>query len=314
MRNLWYQYDAPFILALQGYAVVAPDYAGLGIASSSSNASDHNSIKHPWLAGPAQANDILHAVSAAQTAFPALSPSFVIMGHSQGGTAAWSAAVAATSSHLPNHLGTVAASPGPGGAAFLQQMRSSSDISYVGPYSAAAILAQHPDVPRRDLFTAEGLRRFELFEALGACSNAAQELFATPGVEWVHANASETWAARAYAERVEYAGKPVGKPMLVLSGSADPVVPPGSIGAAFNWTCGAWPRSRITLASFEGVTHVPVLYAGQRVWLDWIADRFAGVEVGEGCAVVNYTSVRDVGFYQREMDYFLELATAPYQT
>ena len=28
IRNLWYQYSAPYILALQGYVVVAPDYAG----------------------------------------------------------------------------------------------------------------------------------------------------------------------------------------------------------------------------------------------------------------------------------------------
>lgn len=29
IRNLWYQYTAPYQLALQGYVVVAPDYAGM---------------------------------------------------------------------------------------------------------------------------------------------------------------------------------------------------------------------------------------------------------------------------------------------
>jgi hypothetical protein len=31
IRDLCYQYAAPFVLALQGYVVVAPDYAGLGV-------------------------------------------------------------------------------------------------------------------------------------------------------------------------------------------------------------------------------------------------------------------------------------------
>ena len=31
IRNLWYQFTTPFTAALQGYVVVAPDYAGLGV-------------------------------------------------------------------------------------------------------------------------------------------------------------------------------------------------------------------------------------------------------------------------------------------
>ncbi|GME49307.1 putative secretory lipase, partial [Neofusicoccum parvum] len=101
IRNLWYQYSAPFTMALQGYVVVAPDYAGLGISTTTTASTAHPSppdadgrpaIPHPWLAAPAQAADILHAVAAAQAAFPRLSRAFVVAGHSQGGSAAWAAA------------------------------------------------------------------------------------------------------------------------------------------------------------------------------------------------------------------------------
>lgn len=34
IRNLWYQYSAPYVLALQGYVVVAPDYAGLSSSTA----------------------------------------------------------------------------------------------------------------------------------------------------------------------------------------------------------------------------------------------------------------------------------------
>lgn len=86
IRNLWYQYSAPFILALQGYVVVAPDYVGLGV--------DHwpngTRIQHPAFNNPAHANDLFYAVEAAQTAYPdELSERFVLFGHSQGGGAAW---------------------------------------------------------------------------------------------------------------------------------------------------------------------------------------------------------------------------------
>lgn len=35
----------------------------------------------------------------------------------------------------------------------------------------------------------------------------------------------------------------------------------------------------------ETITHVPVLYAGQHLWLDWIYDQFAGVEAAAGCSI-----------------------------
>ncbi|EOD49445.1 putative secretory lipase protein [Neofusicoccum parvum UCRNP2] len=79
IRNLWYQYSAPFTMALQGYVVVAPDYAGLGISITTAStahpsppdADGRPAIPHPWLAAPAQAADILHAMAAA---YPEVAP------------------------------------------------------------------------------------------------------------------------------------------------------------------------------------------------------------------------------------------------
>jgi predicted alpha/beta hydrolase len=80
IRNLWYQYSAPYILALQGYAVVAPDYVGSGVNKTA----EGTYVPHEYLANPAGANDVVFAVEAAQKAFPELSKEFVTMGHSQG--------------------------------------------------------------------------------------------------------------------------------------------------------------------------------------------------------------------------------------
>lgn len=83
MRNLWYHFAGPFELALQGYAVIAPDYAGLGVDTDANG----NHIPHQHICNPAPANGLAYAVQASQRTWPELSDQFVVMGHSQGGSA-----------------------------------------------------------------------------------------------------------------------------------------------------------------------------------------------------------------------------------
>lgn len=81
---VWYGDEAPFTLALAGYAVVAPDYAGLGVWQTWGNSS--KPIPHEYLASPAGGQDALYALRAARKAFEGkLSDDFVVVGHSQGG-------------------------------------------------------------------------------------------------------------------------------------------------------------------------------------------------------------------------------------
>ena len=90
-RPLWYAHNAPFALALAGYAVFAPDFAGLGVSESW----DGSEIPHEYNASPAQARDSLYGFRAAKKAFPDyLGGDFVVIGHSQGGGTAWGVAEA----------------------------------------------------------------------------------------------------------------------------------------------------------------------------------------------------------------------------
>lgn len=68
--------------------VVATDYAGLGVGLDEKG----DKILHEYLASPAAANEVVYSVQAARQAFPELSKDFVVMGHSQGGGAAWAVA------------------------------------------------------------------------------------------------------------------------------------------------------------------------------------------------------------------------------
>ncbi|MET7770671.1 lipase family protein [Nocardia sp. NPDC005366] len=61
----------------QGYAIVAADYAGLGTPG-----------EHPYLNGSVEAHNVVDAVAAATTRYPALSRKWAVVGQSQGGGAA----------------------------------------------------------------------------------------------------------------------------------------------------------------------------------------------------------------------------------
>jgi hypothetical protein len=65
-RALQCDFMIPFALALQDYAVLALEYAGLGVEKLSSG----ETIPHKWLTGAAQANDRTNAPAASRAAFP----------------------------------------------------------------------------------------------------------------------------------------------------------------------------------------------------------------------------------------------------
>ena len=73
MKDLYYSWQGLLQWPTLGYAVVAPDYAGLG-----------TDVPHQYLAAPAQAQDVLNAVPAARDAVSQLGTRWVAIGHAQG--------------------------------------------------------------------------------------------------------------------------------------------------------------------------------------------------------------------------------------
>lgn len=307
-RNLWYHYITPFILSLRGYIVVAPDYAGQGVSQSYTN----QTIRHPYTANPAHADDLFYAVEAAQSAFPSLSKQFVLMGHSQGGGATWAAAQRQARNPVSGYLGAIAASP---------LTKTYELVKMAGEAGASvAMLIAHalPDIfPGFDaatFLTAAGVARYELLRQSQGCQSAVLESFADGRLArqgwW------DTQPATAFFNLTVNGGMPLGGPLLVLQGEADMSVPALLTDMAVNETCAAYPDSRIEYVTYPGVDHVPTMYASQRTWLDWIADRFAGVPVRNGCGGAGANrveSLRPVAEYQPEPNFFLEFATAPYE-
>jgi pimeloyl-ACP methyl ester carboxylesterase len=93
-----------------GYAIVAPDYEGLGTPGG-----------HPYLHLDSQGRSLNYAVAAATEAFPELSNNYALVGHSQGGHAVLGAASLSAENPEINLVGAVAIAP-------ITQVLAQSDI------------------------------------------------------------------------------------------------------------------------------------------------------------------------------------------
>jgi pimeloyl-ACP methyl ester carboxylesterase len=304
IRNLWYQYSAPFILALQGYVVVAPDYIGLGVERWSNG----TRIPHPAFNNPAHANDLFYSVQAAQEAFPELSERFVLMGHSQGGGAAWGAAQRQARQPVEGYLGTVAASPLTN---ILMQYAITPDAEW--PFElVSGLSATILGFDVGDFLTQKGVRYYNLLAEIGACNSAYLQLCYQPGV--VKYGWENTPTMREYQELTGNGRRPISEPLLVVQGTGDAVVSANLTTHFVDETCALYPESEIEYATFEGTDHVPTLYASQRIWLDWIAERFEGKPAKTGCGNrTAYSPARRMEAYQQELAYYLEIATQSYE-
>ncbi len=304
-KTLAYQFAAPYELVLQGYVAVAPDYAGLGVY----NDAFAHPVVHQYGASRAQANDVFYAVQAAQSAFKELSKHFVVMGHSQGGSVAWAAAERQAVEPIDGYLGAVAGSPvtrwldlaAPGGIA----------SSVVGAFLYRGIASIFPQLKETDVLTTIGARRSALVSEIQGCNAVASELFFDLNI--VQANWTQNRYVEAFQNLTANGGKRISGPMLVIQGGSDPTVPPQTTTNAVNRTCGSFPESHLQYVTYTGVTHVPVMFASQRLWLDWIAERFAGAHVEKGCHTSVVSSARLYDSYQKNFNWIITPVTEPYQ-
>jgi len=309
VRNIWYHFMAPFALAQAGYVVVAPDYQGLGV----SHTSDGKPILHPSLAQPSHADDVFYAVQAAQSAYARLSKEFVIVGHSQGGGAAWAAAEPQARTPVEGYLGVVAGSPA---IDFVGDVDALEAVG-LGAYFLGATLVRglqnaYPDFDIGSILTEEGVRRWKLVEEVQGCNPVFAELLADPEIyrpRWQHSPQVE-----AFYNANKIGGRKVAGPLLVVQGDADPVVPAVVIDGAVNRTCAMSPGAGIEYQRYKGAGHVPAMYAAQREWLGWVEERFEGKAVESGCVRREVESALPLQKYQGELNWFMEYALDGYET
>lgn len=301
-KNLWQHYLAPYNLALQGYVVVATDYAGLGVGKTASG----EAILHEYLAGPAHANDVVYSVEAAREAFPQLGKHFVVIGHSQGGAAAWSVAQRQVSKPIDGYLGAIASAPVTN---ILKEPRR--DMLQLA--AIPAIAAYYPEFNMSDVLTPEAIQAEQIVKALEATVSTSLALATGSGAPVLQSNWTQNPYIQKYQDLIVNGGKPIAKPLLVVHGEADPMLEYSVAASAVQDTKEKFSAAEIEFYHLPGVSHDPTLTASQRHWMDWIADRFAGRDVDTVLGNLRGRSARPLGAYQGELNSYLSIATQFYQ-
>ncbi|KAI4270797.1 MAG: hypothetical protein LQ337_006465 [Flavoplaca oasis] len=308
IKSLEYQFTAPYPLVLQGYVVVAPDYAGLGPSKTVSG----EPIIHQLFASQAAADDLFYAVEAAQAAFPKLSEEFVVVGHSQGGGAAWAAAERQAKTPVKGYLGAVSAAPLLNFIETLQVgirlLGRDAALAVVAPAIAGvarAITSVFPEFDIGSVLTPAGVQSLRILEQIQGCNAPAAEVFTRGTVPLVRPDLLNNSYAVAYQNLVATGGKEISGPLLVLQGTADTLIPVPVTTRIVNSTSAASPGAAIEYITYEGAEHIPSMYTSQREWLRWIEDRFAGKNVAAGLRTVERKSVLPQINYQPDLNWIL---------
>ena len=305
LRNLWQHLLAPFPLALQGYVVVAPDYAGLGVARDAAGAA----VAHEYMSFPAQANDVLFAVQAARAAFPRLGKRFVVAGHSQGGGAAWACARRQARSPVEGYLGAVALSPG-------SDLRDEKEWvqKILVALMLPSIVAARPELQLGDVLTEDGMERLKKVWEAGASWAVGSKTLMETTKPLLREGWEEHEVLSAWLEEVGNTGKRIAGPMLAAHGSADPLLDVDVAEKAFRRTVEAQPEASIEFVRLEGLTHNAATTGAQRVYMDWIADRFTGKEPEKGLKSSTLEAAMPIDGYQAELNWWMARAENFYET
>lgn len=288
-KDLYNNWQGPYILAQVGYAVVAPDYAGQG---------SNTSQRFMYESGFLHAADVAYSLVAARKAIgDLLSREYVVVGHSEGGMTAWRTnerLAMPDQEQLLNagkFIGSVANSPalqpldlipesirrangGPIGDAvsvfFLQSLALLFPNEFrIEDYVTDAVLGR---IPLMD----QG--RLQVGRALFANLTSEQLLKNT---SWLQDPAVVNWQ-KTYDGAGPHA---LAAPMLVVQGINDILTYANNTEWDFNQTCKEFPESKATLSLYPESDHNVNAQASQMDFLRWIKQRFDGEEVENGCHI-----------------------------
>ena len=230
---------------------------------------------------------------------------FVVIGHSQGGGAAWSVAQRAALTSIPGYLGAISVSP------YTSLLDEETEVAnFLTPATFPGIASAFPEFSLEDLLTAEGGKRLDMVHQTSAAMGSAITLLS--GVDILKPNWKENIHFRQYQSLTSNGGKEIKDPLLVIHGKSDPILSVAVVENVVKKTAGLFPYSQIEYVVLPNVTHDSALPASQRLWMDWIGDRFAGRAVEYSCHSHELACARPDSSQQSDQNWYLESTTQPY--
>ncbi|KAF4468370.1 secretory lipase [Fusarium albosuccineum] len=291
-KTLYYNWEAPFAIANQGYAVIAPDYAGQG-----------SDIPQGFMyeSGALHAGDVSHGLKAARKALGnAISKEWVVVGHSEGGLTAWrtNEREARSGKATGGFLGAVSAAPALRPLTLIPKSFKLADGGPVGDVVSIFFLQSLsrllPSIKVEDYVTDIVAYRIALADQ--ACLSTGAALFSSLTAEQLYKNTSWLTHPDVVDWQKRYNGvgpHMLAAPMLIVQGENDTVTYAAELEDDFNETCEKYPDSKAELLLYPGLDHDPSFQAGLPDYLAWIKARFDGEEAQKGCKKRTIKPVND---------------------
>jgi acetyl esterase/lipase len=264
-----------------GWAIVAPDYLGLGTTAP-----------HPYLVGRPTAHSSLDAVRAArQLETVSLLDDTVVWGHSQGGGAALWIGIEAPS-YAPDVplLGVAAMSPASDLPKFVDHALATKAGPIFGGYTIWAYSNTYDDVTL-DEYIRPGAR-FSQEKLVERClsdpSMVADIMSVLVREPFTRIDVHEGPLLNRLTENVP--ASPMGVPLFVGQGEADPLVEPSVQAAYVENLCGQ--GQGIEYHTYAGLDHLGVVQEGSPMiddLMNWTTSRFDGTPGATECS----TTVHD---------------------
>jgi pimeloyl-ACP methyl ester carboxylesterase len=267
------------IMLQHGYAVVAPDYSGLGTTG-----------RHFYSHRISNARDVIESVRAATTAYPELSKKFIVVGHSQGGLAALGVAetIKGLSIAPLQYKGAIAIAPGLG--VVQDYFRSTSKygsstpitLTYMLYYSATMKLLD-PGSAYSDIVTPMAEAKMPLAEEL--CLTELRASLAAEGTTYPFDNVKYSFAysrkLSAYADINKVGQVKAEGPLLLLVGTLDTTPTVDALAGFARSSCKL--GSNIIMKTYAGATHITVTAAARADIYSWLENKFSDIEIPTTC-------------------------------
>lgn len=262
----------------RGYAVVATDYQGLGVAAG----------HHPFLMGEPNGQNALDLLSAAREVAPHLGQRYAVVGHSQGGQASlFTAALGAQYAADFKLVGAIAFAPGSHVAARLDTVMKSTTVELALPYVMYVLESYAEFAPGIDL---QHILQPQAIAHLPDLRVSCMTHALSTGY-WSKAIAKDQFVARpelAAFLKVGAANEPgklsIAAPTLVMQGSADTTVRPLDTDDVAKQLCAQKNVLEYKIAT--GADHDGVMVAEAAYAQSWLDARFAGKPAASNCAAL----------------------------
>lgn len=244
-----------------GYAVVAPDYAGLGTA-----------FRNAGFDLPSNGIDLINAVEAARKAVPQLGARWIAIGEGNGGASAISTSEMQTPEN--NFLGSVSISG-------TLDLKAAMDERSRTPWSddlaalAYGIKTVYPAFRLEDMLAAQGLARYEV--ATPKCSLPAL-LPPLPASKLLMPDWAGTTLVQAFFRRNTLGRKPATVPVLIISAQASRNSADAAVASRM---CAQ--KDHLDFVTYPGVDANDLIGSTIATQVAWVKARFDGRATPDTC-------------------------------